>query len=68
MEELNASGELSQFGNVGVESVLAGTDVSGNVVGYVFNTYSNDSYGGLVSLSVGMDTAGVRSAIRLALD
>ena len=49
---LNASGELSQYGNVGVESVLEGTDASGNPVGYVLNTYSNDSYGGLVSLSV----------------
>ena len=49
---LNASGELSQYGNVGVESVLEGTDASGNPVGYVLNTYSNDSYGGLVSPSI----------------
>ena len=55
---LNASGELSQYGNVGVESVLEGTDASGNPVGYVLNTYSNDSYGGLVSLSVGVDMEG----------
>ncbi len=58
VEELNASGELSQYGNVGVESVLAGTDASGNTIGYVINTYSNDSYNGLVSLSVGVDTEG----------
>ena len=55
---LNASGELSRYGNVGVESVLEGTDASGNPVGYVLNTYSNDSYGGLVSLSVGVDMGG----------
>ena len=55
---LNASGELSKYGNVGVESVLEGTDASGNPVGYVLNTYSNDSYGGLVSLSVGVDMEG----------
>ena len=55
---LNASGELSRYGNVGVESVLEGTDASGNPVGYVLNTYSNDSYGGLVSLSVGVDMEG----------
>ena len=55
---LNASGELSQYGNVGVQSVLEGTDASGNPVGYVLNTYSNDSYGGLVSLSVGVDMEG----------
>lgn len=63
VEELNASGELSQYGNVGVESVLAGTDASGNVVGYVFNTYSNDSYGGLVSLSVGVDADGAITGV-----
>ena len=65
VEELNASGELSQYGNVGVESVLAGTDASGNTIGYVINTYSNYSYNGLVSLSVGVDTEGTLSLIHI---
>lgn len=57
--ELNASGELSQYGNVCVESVLEGTDANGDVVGYVINSYSDDSYNGRVSLSTGIDMEGI---------
>ena len=61
--ELNASGSLASFGGVAVESVLEGTDASGAVVGYVINSLSNDSYGGAVKVSVGLDADGVIAGV-----
>ena len=61
--ELNASGALASFGGVAVESVLEGTDASGAVVGYVINSLSNDSYGGAVKISVGLDADGVIAGV-----
>lgn len=61
--ELNASGALASFGGVAVESVLEGTDASGAVVGYVINSLSNDSYGGAVKVSVGLDADGVIAGV-----
>ena len=61
--ELAASGELAGFGGVAVESVLVGTDVSGATVGYVVNSLSNDSYGGAVKISVGLDADGVITGV-----
>ena len=61
--ELNASGAIASFGGVAVESVLEGTDASGAVVGYVINSLSNDSYGGAVKVSVGLDADGVIAGV-----
>lgn len=61
--ELTASGELSRFGGVEIESVLEGTDASGAAVGYVVNSLSNDSYGGAVKISVGLDADGVITGV-----
>ena len=61
--ELAASGELSAFGGVAIESVLEGTDAGGAVVGYVINSLSNDSYGGAVKISVGFDADGTITGV-----
>lgn len=63
VSELNASGDLVQYGNVGVNSILKGTDANGNVVGYVINTYSNDGFNGLIELSVGVDLNGAITGV-----
>ena len=39
------------FGGVAIESVLEAKDASGEVVGHVINSLSNDSYGGAVKLT-----------------
>ena len=46
------------FGGVAIESVLEAKDASGEVVGHVINSLSNDSYGGAVKLSIGFDADG----------
>ena len=61
--ELAASGELAEFGGVAIESVLEGTDASGTAVGYVINSLSNDSYGGVVRISVGFDANGTITGV-----
>lgn len=55
---------LSQsFGNVGVDNALKAVDGSGNVLGYVITSYSDDSYGGKVQLSVGIKEDGTINGI-----
>lgn len=55
---------LSQnFGNVGVDNALKAVDGSGNVLGYVITSYSDDSYGGKVQLSVGIKEDGTIKGI-----
>lgn len=51
------------FGNVGVQTVLNAKDASGSTVGYVVNTFSNDSYGGLIEISVGLKEDGTITSI-----
>lgn len=51
------------FGNVGIEKVLNAKDAGGNQIGYVINAYSNDSYGGIVELSVGLKEDGTVTSI-----
>lgn len=51
------------YGSVAIESVLEGTDASGNVVGYVINSLSNNSYGGAVKLSIGFDADGTITGV-----
>ena len=59
----NAALAGSEFGNVGVDAVMAARDASGTELGYVINSYSNDSYGGLVSISVGIKSDGSITSI-----
>ena len=61
--ELAASGELAGFGGVAIESVLTGSDAGGTIVGYVVNSLSNDSYGGAVKISVGLDADGAITGV-----
>ena len=42
------------FGNVMIDKVVDAVDASGNVVGHIINAGSKDGYGGLVSISVGI--------------
>ena len=62
---MEASGELSglDLGGIAVESALEGKDASGNTVGYVLNSLSNDSYGGAVKISVGFDMDGTITGV-----
>ena len=59
----NAGLAASEFGNVGIESVVAAKDASGADIGLVVNSYSNDSYGGKVGISVGLKEDGSITAI-----
>lgn len=59
----NAGLAASEFGNVGIESVMAAKDASGADIGLVVNSYSNDSYGGKVGISVGLKEDGSITAI-----
>ena len=59
----NAGLAASEFGNVGIESVMAAKDASGADIGLVVNSYSNDRYGGKVGISVGLKEDGSITAI-----
>ena len=63
LDGCNAGLVGGEFGNVGIESVLAAKDASGADIGLVINSYSNDSYGGKVGISVGLKTDGSITAI-----
>ncbi|MEY8354796.1 RnfABCDGE type electron transport complex subunit G [Lachnospiraceae bacterium 54-53] len=51
------------FGNVGVENALLAVDAGGTAVGYVITSYSDDSYGGTIKLSVGIKEDGTVNGI-----
>ena len=51
------------IGGVASESVLEAKDASGEVVGHVINSLSNDSYGGAVKLSIGFDADGTITGV-----
>ena len=51
------------FGGVEVENVLKAVDASGNELGFVITSLSNDSYGGVVKLSVGLKEDGTITGI-----
>lgn len=51
------------FGSVEVEKVLKAVDGSGNMLGYVITSLSNDSYGGVLKLSVGLKEDGTITGI-----
>lgn len=63
LDGCNAGLAGGEFGNVGIESVLAAKDASGADIGLVVNSYSNDSYGGKVGISVGLKADGSITAI-----
>lgn len=63
LEGLNTQLAASEFGNVGLESVLAAKDAAGTELGYVVNSYSMDSYGGKVGISVGIQEDGSITAV-----
>ena len=55
--EANAAPLAEQgFGNVMIDKVVDAVDASGNVVGHIINAGSKDGYGGLVSISVGIQS------------
>lgn len=58
IEGCNADLAGLSYGGVAVESVLKAVDGSGNFVGYVINSVSNDSYGGAVRISIGFKEDG----------
>ena len=63
LEGCNVQLAAADLGNVAVESVLAAKDGSGADIGYVINSYSNDSYGGKVAVSVGLTEDGTITAV-----
>lgn len=58
LESCNTELAASAYGGVGVETVLIAKDEAGVSLGYVINSYSNDSYGGKVGISVGIKEDG----------
>ena len=63
LEECNVQLATTAFGGVGVENVMVAKDDAGSDLGYVVNSYSNDSYGGKVAISVGIKEDGSITAI-----
>ena len=56
--EANAAPLAEQgFGNVLIDNVVIAVDANGQVVGHIINASSKDGYGGLVSISVGIQAA-----------
>ncbi|MFT4105353.1 MAG: RnfABCDGE type electron transport complex subunit G [Lacrimispora sp.] len=65
IESCNADLLSGQFGKVGVDQVFQAVDASGNETGYVLTAYSEDSYSGLVRLSVGIKADGSINGVEL---
>lgn len=65
--DCNEKLKTQDFGNVGVQTVLDAKDASGKKVGYVINSFSNDSYNGLIEISVGLKEDGTITAIGFRL-
>ncbi|WP_124067954.1 RnfABCDGE type electron transport complex subunit G [Clostridium sp. E02] len=63
IETCNEELLTQKFGKVGVEKALEAVDESGNVLGYVITSYSDDSYGGTVRISVGIKEDGTMNGI-----
>ena len=57
--EANAAPLAEQgFGNVLIDKVVNAVDANGQVVGHIINASAKDGYGGLVSISVGIQADG----------
>ena len=58
MEKANADVAGLGFGNVTVDECATGLDASGAVLGYAVTASSNDGYGGMITVSVGVTADG----------
>jgi len=58
LEKVEAEGAGLGFGNVSVDECATGVDGSGAPLGYVVTVTSKDGYGGDITVSVGITTAG----------
>lgn len=65
--ECNTALEAEAFGSVGVSKVMTARDAGGSDIGYVINTFSNDSYGGKIEVSVGLKEDGSVTAVGFLL-
>ena len=63
VEGCNTALATMNYGNVAVDTVLKANDASGNQLGYVIVSHSNDSYGGVVKISVGLKEDGTVTGI-----
>lgn len=63
IESCNADLATMDYGSVSVEKVLKAVDGSGTQLGYVITSLSNDSYGGVVKLSVGLKEDGTVTGV-----
>lgn len=63
IEGCNTALATMNYGNVAVDTVLKANDASGNQLGYVIVSHSNDSYGGVVKISVGLKEDGTVTGI-----
>lgn len=63
LERCNTALASMDYGNVGVDKLLSAVDGKGEVIGYVITSHSDDSYGGRVSLSVGVLADGTLNGV-----
>ena len=63
VEACNTALATMNYGNVAVDTVLKANDANKNQLGYVIVAHSNDSYGGVVKLSVGLKDDGTITGI-----
>lgn len=61
--DCNTALSTMDYGSVAVEKVLKAEDAGGAQLGYVITSLSNDSYGGLLKLSVGLRADGTITGI-----
>lgn len=59
------SAEKPEYGNVAVSVALNAVDASGNVIGHIVTASSDDSYGGVVKVSVGITLEGEITGVEL---
>ena len=55
----------SNVAGVDIDSAVNAQDPSGNIIGYVINVTSHEGYGGDISISMGIDSAGTVKGIEI---
>ena len=55
----------SNVAGVDIDSAVNAQDASGNIIGYVINVTSHEGYGGDISISMGIDSAGTVKGIEI---
>ena len=65
IEKTNEELATMDYGNVAVDKVLTALDANQNEIGHVIVSHSDDSYGGTVQLSVGLDEEGTILGVEL---